>query len=85
MLFRSTMGYLVDVPKLLFGQAGYHLSHQNKRQVLNDLSQHQNFFQGHSEHFHLGHHREENGEHDHSAFHRLHSKIGGFVMPRSTE
>ncbi|KAI8987067.1 hypothetical protein BDB01DRAFT_720027 [Pilobolus umbonatus] len=31
---KGTMGYLVDVPKLLFGQAGYHLSHQNKREIL---------------------------------------------------
>ncbi|KAI8333014.1 hypothetical protein BD560DRAFT_378732 [Blakeslea trispora] len=85
---KGTMGYLVDVPKLLFGQAGYHLSHQDKRQVLNDLSQaparQPSFFNG--DHFHLGHHREEGrGEHEHHTFHHLHSKIGGFVMPRSNE
>ncbi|KAI9280760.1 hypothetical protein BY458DRAFT_500302 [Sporodiniella umbellata] len=31
---KGTMGYLVDVPRLLFGQAGYHLYHQNKEQLL---------------------------------------------------
>lgn len=36
---KGTMGYLVDVPRLLFGQAGYHLYHQNKKQLLDDVAQ----------------------------------------------
>ncbi|EIE79748.1 hypothetical protein RO3G_04453 [Rhizopus delemar RA 99-880] len=31
---KGTLGYLVDVPRLLFGQAGYHIYHQNKKQLL---------------------------------------------------
>ncbi|KAG0177072.1 hypothetical protein DFQ29_005293 [Apophysomyces sp. BC1021] len=31
---KGTMGYLVDVPKLVFGQAGYHLHTQSKRHLL---------------------------------------------------
>jgi hypothetical protein len=34
---KGTMGYLVDVPRLVFGQAGYHLYHQNKRDYLDYL------------------------------------------------
>ncbi|CAO3662981.1 unnamed protein product [Rhizopus stolonifer] len=36
---KGTMGYLVDVPRLLFGQAGYHLYHQNKKQLLTEYAQ----------------------------------------------
>jgi hypothetical protein len=31
---KGTMGYLIDVPKLVFGQAGYHLSRLNKREYI---------------------------------------------------
>ncbi|CEP10655.1 hypothetical protein [Parasitella parasitica] len=79
---KGTMGYLIDVPKLVFGQAGYHMSQQDKRQVLADLlrqqqqQQHQQqpFFGG------LDHQRREQGDEGH--FHRLQSKIGGFMMPQ---
>lgn len=31
---KGTMGYLLDVPKLVFGQAGYHLHTQGKNHLL---------------------------------------------------
>lgn len=36
---KGTLGYLVDVPRLLFGQAGYHLYHQNKKELLSEYAQ----------------------------------------------
>ncbi|ORZ06853.1 hypothetical protein BCR42DRAFT_336858 [Absidia repens] len=38
---KGTMGYLVDVPKLVFGQAGYHLHSQKKDHLLSSESGHQ--------------------------------------------
>ncbi|KAI9256720.1 hypothetical protein BY458DRAFT_519383 [Sporodiniella umbellata] len=48
---KGTMGYLVDVPRLLFGQAGYHLYHQNKRELLAEYAQ----LAPHHHHHRLGH------------------------------
>ncbi|KAI9481218.1 MAG: hypothetical protein EXX96DRAFT_482454 [Benjaminiella poitrasii] len=75
---KGTMGYLVDVPKLVFGQAGYHLFHQNKKQLLNDIYQsprQQPFF---DQYFH----RNQGEDEGNGRFHRLQSKIGGFIMPQ---
>lgn len=83
---KGTMGYLIDVPKLLFGQAGYHLSHQNKRQVLGDLlqmhqqQQQQPFFGGMDRFRH--HQDQDEPDNGGGHFHRLQSKIGGFMMPQ---
>lgn len=80
---KGTMGYLIDVPKLVFGQAGYHLYHQNKKNVLNDLYQpqpQQPFFHHHQQQSALPPQPDDGGN---SAFHRLQSKIGGFVMPQA--
>lgn len=38
---KGTMGYLLDVPKLVFGQAGYHLHSQSKDHLLSSESGHQ--------------------------------------------
>ncbi|KAI7900000.1 uncharacterized protein BX663DRAFT_519258 [Cokeromyces recurvatus] len=74
---KGTMGYLVDVPKLVFGQAGYHLFHQDKKQILNDLYQQQKQSQI------PFHYQQQQGRNDdNSYFQRLQSKIGGFVMPQ---
>ena len=70
---KGTMGYLVDVPRLVFGQAGYHLYHQNKRQLLNDVSQSASYGQQQPNY---GDPRDH-----HRGLHRLQDAIGGFVMP----
>lgn len=90
---KGTMGYLVDVPKLLFGQAGYHLSNQSKKQVLNDLYQspHQSpsFMGGLPQlppggRYHLPFHRDEQpgaeGGHLQRLQNKINDKIGGFMM-----
>lgn len=84
---KGTMGYLVDVPRLLFGQAGYHLYHQNKKQLLNDIFQ-PNPYGNH----HFPHHQQqpqqpqqpnyEDSGREHHHFRRLQNAIGGFVMPQ---
>ena len=45
---KGTLGYLVDVPRLLFGQAGYHIYHQNKKQLLAEYGE----LGGHQQHRH---------------------------------
>lgn len=84
---KGTMGYLVDVPRLLFGQAGYHLYHQNKRQLLNDIYQANPY----GNHHHLQHQQqqqqqqpnyEDDDGREHHRFRRLQNAIGGFVMPQ---
>jgi hypothetical protein len=84
---KGTMGYLVDVPKLLFGQAGYHLSNQSKRQVLNDLYQpsQQPPFLGAPQggHHHRPFHRQDSdseGGHFQRLQNKIGDKIGGFMM-----
>lgn len=88
---KGTMGYLVDVPKLLFGQAGYHLTNQTKEQVLNGIYQpsHQSpSFMGaptqHSGRYHHPFHRQDQPGGEDSHFQRLQNKIsdkvGGFMM-----
>jgi hypothetical protein len=77
---KGTMGYLVDVPRLLFGQAGYHLYHQNKRQLLNDVFQ-MSYDQPPPSNNYYGQQPEDQREHRH--FQRFHDAIGGFSMPQA--
>lgn len=62
---KGTVGYLVDVPRLVFGQAGLHVSHMNKREALKQ------WIVEHSPHYH----------HPSSSEHQHQHHIGGFVVP----
>lgn len=77
---KGTMGYLVDVPRLLFGQAGYHLYHQNKKQLLNDIS---NMNQNQQQQPYYGDDQHQRQQFEHPHLHRLQDAIGGFVMPQA--
>lgn len=76
---KGTMGYLVDVPRLLFGQAGYHLYHQNKRQLLDDISQTYQYQQPQQPYY--GGEQQMEPEHPH--LQRFQNALGGFKMPQA--
>lgn len=73
---KGTMGYLVDVPRLLFGQAGYHLYHQNKKQLLDDVLQ-SHHYQQQPQPYYGGDQREL----AHPHLQRFQDVLGGFKMP----
>lgn len=80
---KGTMGYLVDVPRLLFGQAGYHLYHQNKLQLLNDVYQMNPYEQQQQQQPYGGNRSDQGEQRDRHHFQRLHDVIGGFSMPQA--
>lgn len=67
---KGTVGYLLDVPRLVFGQAGLRLWHMDKRQALQQWTHPP--VQQHSTHSHQHHHPPSSGHQHH---------IGGFAVP----